>query len=84
MEVPTLVEAMMKPARLKMPARLETSADPNLLVPALCAHHGPVPGYLSLRMACRLHHGLYCEAGHSRPDTRVARAQLPQATVFIT
>ena len=36
-EVPNLTEAMMKPARLKMPARLETSADPNLLVPALCA-----------------------------------------------
>ena len=38
MEVPALMEAMMKPARLKMPARLESSADPNLLVPALCAH----------------------------------------------
>ncbi len=49
MEVPALMEAMMKPARLKMPARLETSADPSLLVPALCAkpdpNHDPEPTF---------------------------------------
>ena len=53
MEVPALMEAMMKPARLKMPARLESSADPKLLVPALCAPQPLIENLQPTLSACR-------------------------------